>query len=76
MVIGVSIEGLLTPPQGGVAKDPITTDISYQLCCSVPSIAKTSEGHCSHSASCWVMVLSLRSKTLYYSIVEHLRLTT
>lgn len=34
MVIGVSVEGPLTPPQGGIAKDPVTTDISCQLLCS------------------------------------------
>lgn len=58
MVTGVSLEGLLTSPQGGIAKDPITKDNSYQSCCSVPSIAKSSEGHYSHLASCWMMVIS------------------
>lgn len=45
MVTRVLVEGPLTPPQGRIAKDPVTTDISCQLCCPASSIAKSPEGH-------------------------------
>lgn len=57
MVIGVSVEGPLTHPQGGIAKDPVTTDISCQLLCSASSVAKSSEGHGNHSALYWMIVM-------------------
>lgn len=57
MVTRVSVEGPLTPPQGGIAKDPVTTDISCRLRCPASSIAKSPEGHGNHSASYWMIVM-------------------
>lgn len=70
MVIGVSAEGPLTPPQGGTAKDPVTTDSSCQLRCSASSIAKSSEGHGNHSASYWMIVMLPKHKPLHDNTVD------
>lgn len=67
-------EGLSTPHQGESVKDPITIEISCQLC-SFPAFATSSVGHHSQSALWWMMALSHQSKHLY-NTVEHVYLCT